>query len=122
MFFDEKSAGCRAGEDLLCVDSQGNLYPCEAFTGETDGRVGNIFQGVDSEKLETFRGERNRLLTRCEQCELGKFCPRACFHLDREMTMEQNFEAGCRFAGRLAEIGVGSYRILTQNVSSNGKG
>lgn len=71
---------CRAGNSLLAVDENFDVYPCIYGIGFPEYRMGNLMQQDlaqiwDSAKWDLFRG-KTKLdeLTDCRQCKLNASC------------------------------------------------
>jgi uncharacterized protein len=76
-----KSYPCGAGIGLFAVDTQGNFYPCQRFTGYNDFCMGNVFQGLDSGKVNTFRqGTAIYQKKECRTCWVRSICAGGCYN------------------------------------------
>ena len=71
---------CRAGNSLLAVDENFDVYPCIYGIGFPEYKMGNLMQQDlaqiwDSSKWDLFRG-KTKLgeLTDCRQCKLNASC------------------------------------------------
>lgn len=68
---------CGAGVDKLCLNANGNYYPCSGFQ---DFPVGNCFkQGLrdvweNSPQLKYIRGLRGKDIPQCIHCENRNYC------------------------------------------------
>lgn len=71
---------CNIGSSALGIDSEGDIYPCHHFWGETDMKIANIKNGVpslDSRKSLYFSvEERND----CRNCWAKHICGGECYH------------------------------------------
>ena len=77
--FAEKSLiNCGAYVGGTAISSDGKLYPCHRFVGMKDFDFGNVFDGVDKEKLEKQLISLDENTRYCNNC-FGKYiCQRSC--------------------------------------------
>lgn len=75
---------CNAGESLLALDVNGDVYPCDEFVGSSDFCIGNVrqagfsFEENKKEKLIKLRYVSTSLIDKCKQCPVNKLCPFIC--------------------------------------------
>ena len=68
---------CGAGVDKLCLNADGNYYPCSGFQ---DFPVGNCYNQTlrevweNSSQLKYIRGLRGKDIPKCVHCENRNFC------------------------------------------------
>lgn len=78
----KRIVSCGAGFEYFAVSPEGFLYPCHQFVGQEEFIIGDIFNGINNEKLkENFRS--NNILTKekCKNCWAKLFCSGGC-HAD----------------------------------------
>ena len=76
-----KNYPCGAGLGLFSVDTQGNFYPCQRFTGYNDFCMGNVFHGLNREKLLNFRqGTAVHQKEECCTCWVRSICAGGCYN------------------------------------------
>ncbi len=68
---------CSAGFSLMAADMDGSIYPCTAFVGMPQFRVGTVNTGIDERKLEGFLNIRISSSESCEECWAKMIC-RGC--------------------------------------------
>lgn len=68
---------CSAGFSLMAVDMDGSIYPCTAFVGIPQFRIGTVNTGIDERKLNTFLNIRISSSDTCEECWAKRIC-RGC--------------------------------------------
>jgi len=76
-----KQYPCGAGIGMFSVDPKGGLFLCQRLTNDTSARMGDIFDGLNREKLETFR--HNASLNKksaCNGCWAASICAGGCYH------------------------------------------
>ncbi|WP_061994666.1 radical SAM peptide maturase, CXXX-repeat target family [Clostridium sp. ATCC 25772] len=71
---------CGAGK-MLAIDCEGNFYPCIRFldfslNNKTGRKIGDIVNGIDSDKLRPFLGLtlKSQSKTECVNCEVASGC------------------------------------------------
>ena len=66
---------CGTGVNMLSVDYNGDLYPCNRFaTNSRKLSIGNVNNGIDYSKLYPFNFYHNAK-TKCDDCEISYCCP-----------------------------------------------
>jgi uncharacterized protein len=86
---------CQLAGSELAVSPSGRLYPCAQMIEEDtrdDLVVGDVFRGLDAEKLAMMQTAKDKVETTCSPCEVRDRCQSHC---------------GCRhvaLSGRLGEI------------------
>jgi uncharacterized protein len=111
-FWNRRTYPCGVGQDIIAVDGDGNLYPCEAFIGVSKWRIGNIFSGILQDKLNVFLKAKRNALMHCQKCQANSYCGRCCFGRNPEGEIVDNFLEGCWFAKRLIDIAMQNYDII----------
>ncbi len=72
---------CGAGLGLFSIDPHGQLYLCQRFTGQDEFCMGDIFNGFNQKKLETFRDQAEiSNKADCQQCWARTICTGGCYH------------------------------------------
>ena len=102
----------------IAISPDGRIYPCGglASTGEDKFCIGNIEEGIDSDKEASFcektaLPELDRIYSQkeCENCENRDFCWRGCLAIRYSLFDDMFFIKGQRFPCEL-------YRLLFQEV------
>jgi len=68
---------CSAGFSLMAVDMDGSIYPCTAFVGIPQFRIGTIKIGIDESKLRDFFDVKISSSKACNTCWAKSIC-RGC--------------------------------------------
>lgn len=68
---------CSAGFSLIAVDIDGCVYPCTAFVGIPEFRIGTVKLGINEEKLNTFSDIKIASSETCNRCWVRRIC-RGC--------------------------------------------
>lgn len=107
---------CSIGTKILGVDAKGDLYPCEGFFGYQKWIIGNIFDGLNKDQLDSIVSKRNSVLSSCSRCSVLEKCVGGCFAAEPYNDIVLNYSAGCSFAERLYDIALKSYnRMLSKS-------
>lgn len=69
-------------DSFLCVDYEGNIYPCGRFADDKLNIIGNIHTGITDEGrkiLENLKASRtSHIRSECKNCKYVKFCNSGC--------------------------------------------
>ncbi|MBZ9577950.1 radical SAM protein [Patescibacteria group bacterium] len=68
---------CSAGFSLIAVDMDGSLYPCTAFIGIPECRIGTVNNGINEKKLKNFTAIKISSSDACNKCWARRIC-RGC--------------------------------------------
>jgi uncharacterized protein len=69
---------CDLGNKQLSVAPNGDLFPCVEFVGDSEYKIGDIFQGLDKEKRQELH-QRNEVEKRgCHRCAVANRCNHFC--------------------------------------------
>jgi uncharacterized protein len=72
---------CGAGQGLFSVDSRGDLYLCQRFTGEKEFRMGDIFNGLSLDTIDTFSAKTEvSQKEACQDCLARCTCAGGCYY------------------------------------------
>ena len=88
---DTKYDGCTAGEKLITIDVEGNLFPCQTLVNEQP--VGNLFSCdniIDAFKNQkTYKiGYNYSLPEKCKDCPVSDICGGGCKMHNKEENMK----------------------------------
>lgn len=64
---------CDAGYSSFCIDSIGDIYPCSSAI-DKDLELGDIYKGIDLNKVKSLNNINNISLKECEGCVLYEEC------------------------------------------------
>ncbi|MFZ5437080.1 MAG: thioether cross-link-forming SCIFF peptide maturase [Bacillota bacterium] len=70
--------GCGAASEYLAVTPAGELYPCHQFVGLEAFRLGDVWRGVSSSLVETFRRATALDKPACAACWARYLCGGGC--------------------------------------------
>lgn len=75
----KRISGCGAGTEYMAVVPNGDLYPCHQFAGEDEFLMGNVFTGIDNEKLgQDFKECNCYSREECQDCWAKLYCSGGC--------------------------------------------
>lgn len=96
---------CPAGERLFGVTAEGEIYPCSLHSGRTHSLLGNISQGLDREKVQSFRHRTSAAgQLHCHGCWARNLCGGGCSAMVDRFGHED-----CDILRKKAEIAVAVY-------------
>ncbi len=116
IFLGTSVSPCGAGINTLGVTASGDLYPCETFIGNNFWKLGDIFNGIDEKKLQTFQASRKSVLEACKECETGSLCGGGCFKAGQGDEIILNSEGGCLFMKEIIKIARDSYSMMEEEI------
>jgi uncharacterized protein len=70
---------CTGGRTMFSITSTGDIYSCEHLAGFTKYSVGNIQNGINTNRLKILRSINVENIEACKQCWLRYFCAGGCF-------------------------------------------
>ena len=96
---------CHLGIRQMPVTPKGDLYPCTSFIGDEKYLLGNVFDGIDDEKVIALAKKASTPET-CIDCDLVKRCTNSCGCCNRMNTGDENKVSPlqCTYERMLIEI------------------
>ena len=75
----KRISGCGSGTEYMAVTPTGELYPCHQFVGETEFKLGDVWNGVTNTAKQNEFGDCN-VYTReeCKNCWARLYCSGGC--------------------------------------------
>jgi uncharacterized protein len=116
LFLEDSISHCGAGFDTLGVDASGNLYPCETFIGRDYWKLGNIFQGINKNKIQEFQTRYNHTMKTCKNCEIVSWCQGGCLAAGQDQEIVVNSKGGCEFMKEVIHISRKSYLLMKEQL------
>ena len=80
---------CHLGTRQMSVTPDGKIYPCTSFIGDEDFYMGDVFDGLDKERMAEIAKRSNTPET-CKECDLRKRCTNSCGCANRMNTGSEN--------------------------------
>lgn len=78
------STPCNAGESLLALDVNGDIYPCDEFVGDSEFCIGNArsssfsMDDIKNDNMTKLIHRSCCMIEKCKQCPIDKLCPFKC--------------------------------------------
>lgn len=96
---------CHLGVRQTPVTPAGELYPCTSFIGDPDYLLGNVFDGINEDKVIEI-AKRSATPSTCVGCDLVKRCTNSCGCANRMNTGNENeiSPLQCTYERMLIEI------------------
>jgi uncharacterized protein len=101
---------CGAGTSMVCVDDNGDAYPCEEMGGMLEFKLGNVYHDniadlyENSPRLYQLRSRACDSILRCSTCTWRQMCSGGCAHKSyvefRDLTHESEH---CDYYRRIFE-------------------
>ncbi|MGI6593954.1 MAG: thioether cross-link-forming SCIFF peptide maturase [Christensenellales bacterium] len=95
----KRLTGCGAGVEYLAVSPLGDLYPCHQFVGNENFKLGNIYEGIISNKIrESFASNSVLNKQNCKNCPAKYFCGGGCASNAYNFTgsISNTYDIGCK--------------------------
>ena len=75
----KRIAGCGVGTEYMAVTPDGELFPCHQFIGEPEFLLGDVWSGVQNERLRSeFAGASIYSRSECRDCWARFYCSGGC--------------------------------------------
>ncbi|MBC7765346.1 MAG: thioether cross-link-forming SCIFF peptide maturase [Hyphomonadaceae bacterium] len=90
--------GCGSGYEYLAVTPEGDLYPCHQFVGNTQLKMGDVFEKtIDASISKSFRERNVYTQTTCKDCWAKFYCSGGCPANAHQLNgdMDKPYEVGC---------------------------
>jgi uncharacterized protein len=70
---------CGVCRNTAIVDNQGDVFPCHRYAGMEAFRVGNVFSGMEKDKvIGYYKKIASRAIVDCQDCWIRDFCAGGC--------------------------------------------
>jgi len=79
-FSELTTHNCGSGLGYVSIDVDGNIYPCQRFTGMDDYKIGDIFSGFDYDKRFIYYSYDVNNNEKCSNCWARYLCGGTCFY------------------------------------------
>ena len=117
LLFGRERPMCAPGLDVLAVDSEGSIYPCDAYVGIESRRLGDVFSGIDPQRRAAFAALCRKAKALCAACDHRVACEKPCLAATATATPAQNVRRHCRTMKKAAAVVQDSFARLMQNES-----
>ncbi len=75
---EKKQSRCEICKKKLFINWDGKIYPCVQFQNIPEYRCGDIYSGIDAEKVRSAHPDYSLMAQRCEGCEISQYCRNSC--------------------------------------------
>jgi uncharacterized protein len=80
-FYEPEQYPCGAGGGYMGVSADGGLYACHRFVNDEDGRMGDVFDGVDADRQSGWLDSRHlQNQSPCGSCWARYLCSGSCHY------------------------------------------
>lgn len=102
----KRLTGCGAGFDYFAVTPQGDLYPCHQFVGREGFLMGNVYEGINNQRLRQEFGAATLYKKEgCPDCWARFYCSGGC-HANAQLlngSIYKPDQIGCRLQRKRLE-------------------
>lgn len=108
---------CIPGINRLFVNVNGELYPCERIIETTCTIIGNVYEGLDAEKVKNIMNVGHLTKQKCKDCWAMRFCDLCaskCVDIDNNCFSETQKEHMCEYVRHQAQRYITQF-ILAKN-------
>ena len=105
----KRVSGCGVGTEYMAVTPNGDLYPCHQFAGNPDFLLGNVFTGVENQKVtEQFKNCNIYSHKECDNCFARMYCSGGCAANAYNSTGSVNgvYKLGCELHKKRIECAI----------------
>lgn len=112
--------GCGSGTEYLAVTPEGDLYPCHQFVGQTQFRLGSVFEGLSGNPVrEEFFKSNVYEKPECRACWAKFYCSGGCaansWKFNRDI--KKPYKVGCELEKKRIECALW---IKSQELAADG--
>ncbi|MCL2408156.1 MAG: thioether cross-link-forming SCIFF peptide maturase [Oscillospiraceae bacterium] len=105
----KRISGCGVGTEYLAVTPRGELYPCHQFIGDKQFLVGNVWSGIQNQKLRDSFNIRNIYTTpECRDCWAKMYCSGGCAanNYNASGSVHSVYQLGCELFKKRVECAI----------------
>jgi radical SAM protein with 4Fe4S-binding SPASM domain len=114
LFFGAHHPLCTPGRGMLAAGHDGTLYPCEAYIGTDRWRIGDVWNGIEADRLKAFLAECGKAEKICAACPTEPTCDKPCLGLSAGASPAENILEGCAMSRRVTDLVQESFDRLMQ--------
>ncbi len=105
----KRLSGCGAGHEYVAVSPEGDIYPCHQFVGQTEYKLGSLYeddQGLRQELIDAFRKAHVYAKAECCNCWARFSCSGGCHAANVAATGELTkvYQYGCELQKKRLEV------------------
>ncbi|MCB2288979.1 thioether cross-link-forming SCIFF peptide maturase [Clostridium sp. CS001] len=114
----KRISGCGAGHEYVAITPDGDIYPCHQFVGNEDFLIGDIYNGINNEKMvQEFKTAHIYNKPKCNDCWAKFYCSGGCqannFNFNGDMHIP--YEIGCQMQKKRIECAIALKAKTTEN-------
>lgn len=114
----KRISGCGAGHEYVAITPDGDIYPCHQFVGNEDFLIGDIYNGINNEKMvQEFKTAHVYNKPKCNDCWAKFYCSGGCqannFNFNGDMHIP--YEIGCQMQKKRIECAIALKAKTTEN-------
>lgn len=111
---------CGAGRNMVCINPDGEVFLCHRFCNNKKYKVGDIYEGLDTDKNKDFSKIFIEEDEECNSCWLKFLCSGGCLHqrLDsssNELVKKTHGDLYCNFLRHIYELSIVLYNEIMQS-------
>ena len=69
---------CKLGYEQISVSSDGTLYPCVQFVGDSEYQIGHVTSGIDQKRRREIFKDSQAEYSECQDCTIKNRCLHTC--------------------------------------------
>ena len=105
----KRISGCGSGTEYMAVTPWGDLYPCHQFVGDEKFKLGNVWDGVTNQGIQSEFASCNVYAhPECKDCWARLYCSGGCaanaYHATGSVTGV--YESGCKLFRKRMECAI----------------
>lgn len=112
--------GCPAAKGQVAISVTGDIYPCTAFLGVEQFKLGTVRDGFDRARYAAFLDATYRRFDECRACELFALCQTtgSCLNMNHYFNddIAKPYERGCALFKIKLELAVATLAILSEAI------
>ena len=112
----KRVSGCGAGTEYVAVSPEGDIYPCHQFVGNTDFRIGNLYdEQFENHLFEIFNNAHIYNKSDCKECWARFYCSGGCHSNALKSTGDvmNPYRLGCEMEKKRLECAIGIQAFLS---------
>lgn len=102
----KRLAGCGAGTEYLAITPEGDMYPCHQFVGDSDFKMGNVFENTLDRNIGLqFKEAHVYNKKDCQSCWAKFYCSGGChanaYQFNKDI--QKPYQIGCEMEKKRIE-------------------
>ena len=102
----KRLTGCGAGTEYLAITPEGDMYPCHQFVGDSDFKMGNVFDNTFDRNIGLqFKDAHVYNKKDCQNCWAKFYCSGGChanaYQFNKDI--QKPYQIGCEMEKKRIE-------------------